>query len=140
MTLQSSTLKAIHHFDPKEAILSETAEDVKDFEVTGRDLLLVVYERPKEIAIAGGNKLYLPDNASAVTEDKFQGIVGLVVKVGPRAEETSENFPNSKIPAVGDWVIAPIASCITLLMGKRTCRLIETQMVRGIVQRPDMVA
>lgn len=140
MTVQSSTLKAVNHFDPRERILSETKDDVADFEVTGRDLLLVVYERPKEIAIAGGKSLFLPDNASAVTEDRFQGVVGLVVKVGPRANEASENFPNGKIPQVGDWVIAPIANCHTLLMGKRTCRLIEAQMVRGIVQRPDMVA
>lgn len=139
MTVQSATLTAIHKIDPREEILEAVKVDLEDFEVTGRDLLCVAYERPSEIKIAGGNKLYLPDTASAKTEDRFQGIVALVVKVGPRAHEAEANYPNG-IPNVGDWVIAPIASCLTLLMGKRTCRLIEAQMVRGIVKRPDMVA
>lgn len=140
MAVQAKALQMVHDTDPRKDILTEVAADVAEFEPTGRDLLCVVYERPESLAVEGGKRLWLPETSSARTEDKFQGIVALVVKVGPRADEASANFKNGLGPKIGDWVIAPISASMSFLLGKRTARLIEAQMIRGVIQRPDMVA
>ena len=145
MTVQSKALQMQHDNDPRQEILDAVAADIAQIELVGRDLLLIVYERPdklKEIKKNDGTTglLYLPETSRAREEDKFQGIVGLVVKIGPCVGEASDRFKDGKLPQVGDWVIAPIASCLSMLIGKRTARFIEPQMLRGIIQRPDMVA
>lgn len=136
MAVQSATIEVIHDKDPKRVIFDAVKGYVDDIEVNGVDILTVVYERPEKTV--GG--IIMPETSSARNEDKYQGIVALVVKTGPNIEKHAERFKDGKVPQVGDWVMYRTRDSDPFLMGKRTARLIEVQMVRAIVKRPDMVA
>lgn len=135
MPVQSKTLTMVHEKDPKQEIFDAIKNDIGDIEPTGGDILAVVYERPEKTK----SGLYIPEKASAREEDRFQGIVALVVKCGPNVEKHAAQFKDG-VPKIGDWVYFKTGDAISFLMGSRTIRQIEVQMIRGIVQRPDMVA
>lgn len=134
MTVQSKALEMIHTVDPRQEIFDATRDYVKDIEINGVDILTVVYIRPE--LTKGGIIL----TKSYREEDRFQGIVALVVKVGPNVEKYKEQFKDGNLPKVGDWVMYRTRDSDPFLMGDRTARLVEVQMIKGIVARPDMVA
>lgn len=134
MPVQSKALEMIHETDPKEEIFEAVKGYIDDIEINGVDVLTVVYVRPKKTA--GG--IILTDEYR--DEDRFQGIVALVVKTGPNVSKYEEQFKDGRIPQVGDWVMYRTRDSDPFLIGKRTARLVEVQMIKGIVKRPDMVA
>ena len=91
------------HVDHKEAeheVLGMTG-DVDGIEIFGQQVLIGVYIRP---IMSGGNNLIITLGKQQ-KEDIYQGKVGLVLKVGPRAfgKEQLADF-NGRLPARGDWV------------------------------------
>ena len=122
----------VHERDPKQVIL-EKLGDISDFEIFHDAVLCVVYQRPEKTV--GG--IYLTDQNR--DEDKTQGKVGLVVKVGSRAfKDDSGNwdFPDIQI---GDWVYYRASDGWAVTVNKSLCRVLTDTSVRGRIQHPDQV-
>jgi co-chaperonin GroES (HSP10) len=100
-------VRVLHHTDPAEKIWEDLGWVIDGLTPTGADVLLVMYERvgQGESKTAGG--IIIPDTkGGAATEDKYQGKVGLVVKMGPLAFQEDETHKwGNVIPKVGDWVL-----------------------------------
>jgi co-chaperonin GroES (HSP10) len=126
-------MKMTHAVDPKVDIF-ESVGDIKDFEMFNNQLLVAIYVRPQRTA----SGIFLTDNT--VDEDKFQGKVGLVVKLGPDAfeDETGKWFKDVKIN-IGDWVVFRPSDGWAISVNGKSCRILDDVAVRGRIQAPDMV-
>src|SRR6516225_9644376 len=90
-------VEMLHEEDPKEVILRKVG-DISGLKVWGNDVLVAIYQRPEQTK--GG--LFITDEAR--DEDKSQGKVGLVIKMGPVAYVDDEGRKYRDIN-VGDWVV-----------------------------------
>ena len=126
-------MKMNHAVDPKIDIF-ESVGDVNKFELFNNQLLVAIYIRPQRTA----SGIFLTDNT--VDEDKFQGKVGLVVKLGPDAfeDETGKWFKDTKIN-IGDWVVFRPSDGWAISVNGKSCRILDDVSVRGRIQEPDMV-
>ena len=103
-------IRVLHVKDPAQEIMDDIGWIIDGLQPIGAEVLIAMYERvgKGEAKTAGG--LIIPDiKGGAATEDKFQGKVGLVVKMGPIAfdEDDTHRWGDVK-PKVGDWVIINI--------------------------------
>jgi hypothetical protein len=137
--LISYALQGIHEKDPREEIIEEIGPYLSHVrEIGGADLLIAVYKRPRHIQ-HGTLKLELPD--SKRDEDDVQGVSGLVLMMGPlcyKTEKTKHWFKEP--PRVGDWVTFDIKASLLQIFGSKMCRYVNDQYIRGIINRPDIVA
>ncbi len=122
----------LHEKDPKEVVL-EALGDISDFEVWKNQVLCAVYERPQKTR----SGLLLAD--STRDEDKFQGKVGLVVKLGPSAFVDDGSWSFQHAAAVGDWVFFRTSDSRAITVNGKLCRLIDDVDIAGRVQDPDQV-
>lgn len=127
--------------DPKRALLDSIAHAAARFEVAGCQVLVATYIRPEKTK--GG--IILTDRSLA--EDRFQGKVGLVVKVGPLAfrDDGATKF-GGFAPRPGDWVMYRPADAMELFFvdpetGRdgTPCRLIEDVMIKGKIEDPSLI-
>lgn len=104
--------------------------------VFGHDVLIAVYNRSGQ-KTAGG--IYIPD---ANREDEFQGVIGLIVAMGPLASDNNPEFVEwfgGQHPKLGDWIGFNIRDGVAYKVGGTTCRLIEWKYLRLGVAVPDLV-
>ena len=85
--------------DPKQALLDALPDAIAQYEVFHNRVLVATYVRPEKTR--GG--IILADRSLA--EDRFQGKVGLVIKVGPIAfvDDGGAKFGGIAVKP-GDWV------------------------------------
>jgi len=126
-------MKMKHAVDPKKEILDEIG-DIKEVEIFNNQILVGVYIRPQKTA----SGIILTDKT--IDEDKYQGKVGLVLKMGPDAfvDETGKWFKNMKIK-VGDWVVFRPSDGWAIDINSKRCRILDDVAVRGRVKSPDIV-
>lgn len=125
--------------DPKKALL-DSLGDMSQWEVFHSQVLVATYIRPEKTA--GG--IYLSDRT--LTEDRFQGKVGLVVKLGPGAfkDDHIAKFHGVKIEP-GDWVFYQPGDGMELysvehMTSDGTClRIFEDTRIKGRVADPSLV-
>lgn len=131
--------KAVTEKGPKEALL-DALGDMSWYEVFHNQVLLATYVRPDKIG-----SILTTDRTKA--EDRFQGCVGLVLRVGPGAfvDEGHVHFYGITIN-VGDWVIFRPSDAVEQFVRKRgtindgmSVRLIEDQKIKGRVSDPAMI-
>jgi hypothetical protein len=137
-------LVAVHDRDPREEI-QDRVGDLDWFELRVNQILCAVYERPEK-AKFGSLELTLTDKTRQ--EDRYQGKVGLVLKMGPMAfEDDAKNkfLPNDKLK-IGDWVVyrASDGWQITLTGdgsegSRQLCRVFVETDIRAVIPSPDMV-
>lgn len=132
--------------DPKKAILDRLG-DISDVQIAQNEVLIAVYRRPEKSA--GG--IILPE--SNLNEDKYQGKVGLVLKVGAacRFERQDERTGVTYgIPiSVHDWVVVRPSDTWALEFNARPdamsredflwCRLVYDDQIRMKIPNPSMV-
>jgi len=112
------------------------------FQMKLNRILLAIFVRPSEMQIAGGKTLIMPD--SVVNEDLYQGVTGLILKLGPRCYEDSDIMtwtPEDKC-AVDDWVMfrRSDGGGIRLRLNGVDCILFENEKgIKAVVPRPDVV-
>lgn len=121
-----------HETDPKECILSALG-DLSGFELTKNQVLIGVYERPSKTK----SGLHLADITR--DEDKFQGKVGMIVKLGPDAFVDDEKWTFSLKLSVGNWVFIRASEGFALTINGKLCRIADDVDVRGRISHPDMV-
>lgn len=128
--------------------LLAAAGDLSDYEVFHNLVLVATYVAPP-LMMKGPNgedvPLHLTDRALA--EDRFQGKVGLVIKVGPTAfqDDGVAKFGGVAV-SVGDWVMYRPSDGTELFIRDRrkineglSCRLIEDVFVRGRTSDPSLI-
>lgn len=138
----TKVIASFHKADPREVIWRSLDGLLDKVEPTGSDLLICVYERPTIIRMkdALGRDVEFDTSAtSRVKEDKFQGTVGLIVKIGPLASEHAGNFKDEKMPQIGDWVSVQVGTCISFTLGERMMRLVQANFVRLTLTDPDCI-
>ncbi|MGH7744963.1 MAG: hypothetical protein ACREQ5_09195 [Candidatus Dormibacteria bacterium] len=137
--MSTRALQMVHKEDPKLVIQKAVAPYLSEITVLGAEVLIGIYVRPDaSLKLAGGKELYLPDRVRA--EDKFQGKVGLVLKMGPIAfkEDSTHRFGDA-VPQVGDWVALRVGDSFQISVGEQMCRIAEDVNFKLIVKHPDAV-
>ena len=122
-----------HDTDPKQEILAAIGS-LDGFETFHNDLIVAVYLRPEKTA----SGIYLPE--SYRDEDKYQGKVGLVVKMGPEAfnDPSGAWFQGISVQE-GDWVYFRPSDGFAMTVNKVLCRSLKDTNIRGKVPHPDFV-
>lgn len=136
----SSSRPMVHAVDPRQKLLDEIG-DFSGVEVTGLQVLCAIYKRPEKTA--GG--IILTDNVR--DEDRYQGKVGLVLKMGPLAfhDEGDGRFgdlgvENGRRPEeCVDWLFYKVSDGLAMQVNGVDCRLIEDENVKGRVSHPDII-
>lgn len=130
-----------HATDPRKEILDKVG-DLAGVDVFGSDVLVAIYRRPEKTK----SGIILAD--STREEDKYQGKVFLILKMGPLAfvDEDGNRFRDLK---EGDWVVARTSDgwAVTLnsAQGFTTresaidCRIITDINIRLRVTSPDLI-
>lgn len=141
-----SLAEAARH-DPAQPLL-DAAGDLSDYEVFHNLVLVATYIPPVK-TFKGPNGEDIPFHLSdkSLAEDRFQGKVGLVLKVGPTAfQDDSVAKFGGIMAAPGDWVMYRPSDGTELFIRDRrktndglSCRLIEDVFVRGRVSDPSLI-
>lgn len=95
------------------------------------DLVLVgTYIQPEKRK----SGLYIPQEA--VKEDEYQGVVGLILQMGPDAEKMAEEVNG---PKVGDWVVSSTNNGWSLHIRDTACRLVPYDKLRMRISTPKVI-
>jgi len=126
-------MKMAHAKDPRDELLNEVG-DIKEVEIFNNQILCAIYIRPQKTA----SGIILTEKY--VDEDKYQGKVGLVLKMGPEAfvDESGKWFKNMKIK-VGDWVVFRPSDGWSVSINGKSCRILDDVAIRGRVKSPDII-
>lgn len=135
MTVATSVIEVIHTKDPKKVIWEALDGWIDRVRPTAGDVIVCVYERPAETR----GKIIIPETASRVSEDKFQGVVGLIVKVGPEYQKHRQNLGLDEMPPVGSWIAFRTQDCVAFTLGKRAMRLLQGDFIRMTLIDPDCI-
>lgn len=125
--------------DPAKPLL-EAAGDLSDYEVFHNLVLVATYVAPAKIG-----SIIMPDKV--LDEGRYQGKVGLVLKVGPTAfkDDSVAKFGGVSIRA-GDWVVYRPSDGFEMFIRDRravndglSVRLVEDVFIRGRVSDPSLI-
>ncbi len=126
-------LKAFHATDPA-ADLKKQVGDLSGTEIFNNQVLVAVYLRPEKTV--GG--IILPDQTR--DEDRYQGKVGLILKMGPQAfKDDGEKWFSGVDVKVGDWIFFRGSDSWQVTINKSACRIVDDIHVRGKVSHPDAI-
>ena len=126
-------MKMAHDRDPKK-VIREDVGDVTGYEVFHSQVLCGIYERPEKTA---GGIILAP---TTKREDLFQGVVGLVLKVGPGAfvDDQLNKFHGMSVKE-GDWVVFRTSDGWKTAINGKHCSLLEDAHIKARIQHPDQV-
>jgi co-chaperonin GroES (HSP10) len=124
--------------DPKAALWDSLGDTIKSVNPKPYELLVATYIRPEKTK--GG--IFVPDRT--LTEDRFQGKVGLVLKLGEFCfEDDAKAKWGSFRPAVGDWVIFRASDGWEVFVGDgregTACRFVHEGNIVGLIDDPDFI-
>lgn len=122
-----------HDEDPADTIKNKIG-NLDDWKIFGNYILLGIYIRPEK----NKSGLYLADTTR--DEDKHQGKAALVLKKGPMAFVSDDNYDfKGQNVNEGDWVSVWVSDGRTVTINKTLCRLVEDQHIRMKIPAPDLV-
>lgn len=126
-------MKMSHDIDPKTEILTAIG-DLSEIEVFNNNLLVAIYIRPNKTK----SGIILTDDT--VEQDRYQGKVGLVLKMGNSAfeDETGRWFRGAEVK-VGDWVVFRPSDGWSVAYNGQPCRILDDVVIRGVVTNPDSI-
>jgi co-chaperonin GroES (HSP10) len=123
----------VHVKDPAEEIL-EKVGDLSGFEVMHNDVLIGIYLRPEKTK----SGIIITDKTRQ--EDEYQGKAGLVLKKGPLAFVSDENFDfKGQNVEVGDWISIWVMDGRKIMIRDVLCRMVEDRHIRLKIPAPDLV-
>lgn len=108
--------------------------DLSTVDIKFNMVLLATYFRPERTA--GG--IIRPDENKS--EDEWQGKVGLVMKLGPKAyvDDDETAFEGEKVQT-GEWAVYKIGDTWSLNINGYPCRMIRDSSIKMTVKDPNMV-
>lgn len=115
--------------NPKLGIINAIG-DLSEQQVLFDLVLIGTYIQPEKRK----SGLYMPD--TVLKEDEYQGIVGLILKMGPDAEKLANEVDG---PKVGDWVVSSIKDGWSMTMKDTPCRLVAYDRLRMRVSDPQVI-
>ena len=108
--------------------------DLSDFHVLGTDVLVATYIAPRKTA--GGIIL----TERGVDEDRWQGKVGLVLKVGPMVgDEKSREWSGNEPIREGEWVVIRPSDGWQHTLNECDCRMVRDTDIKMRVASPDVI-
>lgn len=108
--------------------------DLDDVDIMFNMVLVACYVRSNKTK--GG--IILTDQA--IDEDVYQGKVGLVVKLGPNAFESDDEFDfHGQTAQIGEWVVHKVGDAWPVQVGEWPCRLVRDSSIRMKVKDPAKV-
>jgi co-chaperonin GroES (HSP10) len=124
----------LHEVDPKEKIWNKIGS-LDTITITYSWILVGVYERPEKTK----SGIHLPDTGSR-DEDKYQGKIGLVLKVGPLAFKDTESvqFNGFKVEE-GEWIVLAPSDGWSLSVHGQICRMVTDAAIKMVASHPDEV-
>lgn len=109
--------------------------DLDGVDIMFNMVLVATYVKPN---ISKGG-IILTD--TAVEEDVWQGKVGLVLKLGPNAFESDDEFDfKGQRADIGEWVVYKVGDAWQLQVGDWPCRLVRDNSIRMKVKDPTKVS
>jgi co-chaperonin GroES (HSP10) len=131
----TKTLEMQHDIDPAKKIL-DAVGDLSQIQVFPMQVLIGAYTRESNTRTKGG--IYLAEEN--VKEDRYQGKVGLVLKLGANCFEDESGNPIEGFKVkVGDWVWYRPSDGSSLIIRKQLCRQLRDESIRGVIPNPDVV-
>jgi len=129
------TITAMKHDKDPGKELREAVGDVSGIDLFANKVLCAIYVRPT--TTKGG--IILTDKTR--DEDRYQGKVGYVLKMGPSAFVDSDEgrWFGSVSVAPGDWVGFRVSDGLPLRVNGIDCRLIEDTRVQCKLAHPDII-
>lgn len=124
--------KMTHAVDPKKTV-QEAVGDISKIELFNNQVLAAIYMRPEKSA---GGIIYTD---RARDEDKWQGKVGLIVKMGPVAFQGDDEWFKGVNVKIGDWVIFRPSDGWQLEINGHPCRVLNDISIKGKIPTPDVV-
>lgn len=122
-------------------ILDDVSRFIAGIRVSGVDVLWAAFQH------TGKTRRGLIVPASFQKESGIQGIVGLILKVGPLVatrEDIVERYSGNP-PKVGEWAILDTRQGIKFILGGgggkegRHIRIVEAGMIYALTARPDWI-
>jgi len=122
-----------HSVDPAKILMDELG-NLDDIQVFNNEVMVAIYVRPEKT----NSGIILP--GATRDEDRYQGKVGLVVKMGLQAFDDPNNnwFKGTKVK-VGDWVYFRVTDGWSISVHGVSCRMIDDTDIRGMTKYPDAV-
>jgi len=122
-----------HSVDPAKILMDELG-NLDDIQVFNNEVMVAIYVRPEKT----NSGIILP--GATRDEDRYQGKVGLVVKMGLQAFDDPNNnwFKGTKVK-VGDWVYFRVTDGWSINVHGVSCRMIDDTDIRGMTKYPDAV-
>lgn len=133
--MATRTIAVTHEEDPKKVIWAKLGKAIDHLAPTAGDVVIAVYERPEKTA----GKIIIPETASRRAEDAFQGVVGMIVKIGPDFARHKRSLAMDPMPKIGDWVMFKTVDCIAFVLDKSPMRLLQGDMIRMVLSDPDSI-
>lgn len=126
----------LHTLDPVEAIKAAVGP-LDGIDIYHNQVLIGIYQRPEKTV--GG--IILPDYTGGTRdEDKWQGKVGLILKMGPNALVDPDGVWFKDVDLkVGDWVFFRPSDGWNVTINKVMCRILDDTVIRGKISHPDKV-
>ena len=123
--------KMLHEEDPRDRLLRGLG-DVSGLKPFANQVLAVVYQRPEKTK----SGFILP--GQTLGEDKYQGKVCLVAKLGPQAFVATDEWKFEPVKE-GDWVIIRPSDGWSVTVNGVLCRMLSDTSVKGTIEDPDLV-
>lgn len=121
-----------HEKDPREELANKIGS-LDDFELFNNEVLCAVYIRPEKTK----SGLIIADQTR--DEDKSQGKVGLIVKMGAAAFNDPTGRWGFADMDLHDWVFYRASDGWAVTVNGILCRVLDDTNVRGRIQHPDVV-
>ena len=126
-------MKMTHAVDPKQDLIEKLGV-LSEIEVFNNNIMVAIYIRPSKTK----SGIFLTDDTTE--QDKYQGKVGLIVKMGNSAfeDETGRWFKGVQVK-VGDWVVFRPSDGWSIAYNGQPCRIMDDVVIRGRVKHPDAI-
>lgn len=122
-----------HAVDPREHIRNSVG-DISGIEVFHNQILVGIYVRPGKTK----SGLYIPDKTK--DEDKYQGKVGVILKMGSTAgKDSGDGWFSDVTLNVGDWVLFRPSDGWPINVHNFDCRVLEDIHIKGRITSPDEI-
>lgn len=139
MRVNLREISAAAEHDPAKPLL-DAVGDTSDYEVCHNQILVATYIAPEKVG-----SIIRPD--AHISEDRYQGKVGLVLKVGPLAfvDDSRTKYGGVTVKP-GDWILYRNTDAWEIFVRDRrkindgvSCRLIEDVFVKMKVSDPSLI-
>jgi len=119
--------------DPKQGILDAVGPINDKMQVLGDWVIAGTYIQPER---RKSGLILAPDT---LKEDEYQGVVGLVLQMGPNAEKLAEEL-GPGAPNIGDWVHYSIQDSRAMTVNGAACRRIKYGAIIAVLSGPEVLS